>query len=132
MDSCPLLTPDEMTRHHALVREMLVRVADRWTLLAIEALEGDAPVRFSRLRERIPGVSQRMLTKTLRELERDGLVTRQIHATVPPRVEYQLTPLGTQLGLAVCGIWQWVGAHIAEVERARRDYDARSEAEPVG
>ena len=71
----------------ALVREMLVRIADKWTLLVIEALEGEEEMRFSRLRERIEGVSQKMLTKTLRQLERDGLITRRVHATVPPRVD---------------------------------------------
>jgi DNA-binding HxlR family transcriptional regulator len=77
-----------------LVRDILERVADKWTLLVIDALDGRREVRFSRLRERIGGISQKMLTKTLRQLERDGLVKRRIHAEVPPRVDYKLTPLG--------------------------------------
>jgi DNA-binding HxlR family transcriptional regulator len=107
-----------------LVREMLTRLADRWSLLVIEELDPDEPVRFSRLRQRLPGVSQKMLTQTLRRLERDGLVTRRVHATVPPQVEYRLTPLGAGLGEAVCGMWQWADAHVGAVERARRAYDA--------
>lgn len=109
-----------------LVREMLGRIADKWTLLVIFALEGETEVRFSRLRERLTGVSQKMLTKTLRQLERDGLVTRRVHAVVPPRVDYKLTPLGESLGESVCGIWLWVEAHLEDVERSRRAYDLDS------
>ena len=87
-------SPEASSSKDALVREMLERVADKWTLLVIDALEGKTDVRFSRLRERIGDVSQKMLTKTLRQLERDGLVTRRVHAEVPPRVDYRLTPLG--------------------------------------
>src|SRR5437667_1845852 len=76
-----------------LVRQILERVADKWTLLVIDALE-QGEMRFSRLREKVGEVSQKMLTKTLRQLERDGLVTRRVYAEVPPRVDYRLTPLG--------------------------------------
>lgn len=112
----------------ALVREILERVADKWTLLVIEAL-GEGEMRFSRLREKVGGVSQKMLTKTLRQLERDGLVTRRVHAVIPPRVDYRLTPLGESLGEAVCGIWLWVEAHSEEVQRSRRAYDRESRGE---
>jgi DNA-binding HxlR family transcriptional regulator len=116
------------SQQEALVREILGRVADKWTLLVIEALtEGE--LRFSRLREKVGGVSQKMLTKTLRQLERDGLLTRRVHAVVPPRVDYTLTPLGESLGEAVCGIWLWVEAHSEEVERSRRVYDRESRPE---
>ena len=97
-------SPSASSKKEALVREILERVADKWTLLVIDALEGRREVRFSRLRERIGGVSQKMLTKTLRQLERDGLVTRRIHAEVPPRVDYTLTPLGESLGASVCSV----------------------------
>jgi DNA-binding HxlR family transcriptional regulator len=107
-----------------LVHEILARVADRWTLLVIDALEGQAETRFTQLLARVPGVSQKMLTKTLRQLERDGLVVRRVHPEVPPRVDYRLTPLGASLGEALCGLWLWVEAHHAEVERARRAYEA--------
>jgi DNA-binding HxlR family transcriptional regulator len=113
-----------------LVREILERVADKWTLLVIDALDGEREVRFSRLRERIGGVSQKMLSKTLRQLERDGLVTRRVHAEVPPRVDYKLTPLGQSLGKSLCGVWIWVEAHMRDVERSRRTYDASGRSRP--
>ena len=91
------------------------------------ALEREEDTRFTRLQERIGGVSQKMLTKTLRQLERDGLVTRRVHATVPPRVDYTLTPLGESLGEAVCGMWMWVEKHADAVETARRSFDGRNE-----
>jgi DNA-binding HxlR family transcriptional regulator len=116
-------SPEVSSTKEALVREMLERVADKWTLLVIDALEGKTEVRFSRLRERIGDVSQKMLTKTLRQLERDGLVTRRVHAEVPPRVDYRLTPLGESLGEAVCSMWTWVETHLQAVERSRRSYD---------
>ena len=115
---------DQPSPKEALVHEILERVADKWTLLVIDALEGRAETRFSRLRERLGGVSQKMLTKTLRQLERDGLVVRRVHAEVPPRVDYRLTPLGVSLGKSVCGLWTWVEAHIKDVDRSRRTYDA--------
>jgi DNA-binding HxlR family transcriptional regulator len=111
----------------ALLHEILERIADKWTLLVIEALDSERELRFSDLQRRIGGVSQKMLTKTLRQLERDGLVTRRVHAAVPPRVDYRLTPLGESLGESVCGIWMWVGKHMQEVEHARRAYDQKSD-----
>jgi DNA-binding HxlR family transcriptional regulator len=105
-----------------LVREMLGRIADKWTLLVIDVL-AEGEMRFSRLREQVGGVSQKMLTKTLRQLERDGLVTRHVYAVVPPRVDYKLTPLGNSLGQAVCGIWIWAEAHLRDVEKARLAFD---------
>ncbi len=110
----------------ALVHEMLDRVGDKWTLLVIEELESGEEVRFTQLRDRIGRISQKMLTRTLRALERDGLVTRLVHPVVPPRVDYRLTPLGHELGAAVCGLWQWVEKHLREVQRARRVYDQRA------
>jgi DNA-binding HxlR family transcriptional regulator len=112
--------------NEALVREILGRIADKWTLLVIEALDGQGELRFSDLQKRVGGISQKMLTKTLRQLERDGLVRRRVHASVPPRVDYRLTPLGESLGLSVCGVWIWVGKHMHEVERARRTYDRKN------
>jgi DNA-binding HxlR family transcriptional regulator len=116
-------SPVAASKKEALVREILERVADKWTLLVIDALEGKSQVRFSRLRERIGGVSQKMLTKTRRQLERDGLLTRRVHAEVPPRVDYKLTPLGESLGQSVCSVWTWVEAHMQDVERSRCVYD---------
>jgi DNA-binding HxlR family transcriptional regulator len=112
-----------------LVREILERIADKWTLLVIDALDGRVETRFTQLLERVGGVSQRMLTKTLRQLERDGLVVRRVHAEVPPRVDYRLTPLGESLGEALCGVWQWVEAHGTEVERCRRAFASASSSQ---
>jgi DNA-binding HxlR family transcriptional regulator len=117
----------------SLLRETLERVADKWTLLVIDVLGEEGELRFTRLRERIGGISQKMLTKTLRQLERDGLVTRRVHPVVPPRVDYKLTPLGDSLGESVCGIWTWVEKHMKTVERSRRAYDAtRLKSPPAG
>jgi DNA-binding HxlR family transcriptional regulator len=80
-------------------------------------------MRFSRLRDEVGSVSQKMLTKTLRQLERDGLVSRYVHPVIPPRVDYQLTPLGRSLLDKVCGIWDWVETHMNEMELARRQFD---------
>ena len=113
------------TEKEALVREILGRVADKWTLLVIEELAG-GELRFTQLRDRIGDVSQKMLTKTLRQLERDGLVTRRVHAVVPPRVDYGLTPIGEALGEAVCDIWKWVEQHMSGVQKARRAYDQKN------
>lgn len=114
------------TAKEQLVHEILGRVADKWSLLVIDALEGQAETRFGQLAARVPGISQKMLTKTLRQLERDGLVARRVHAEVPPRVDYRLTPLGASLGEAVCGVWLWAEAHHAEVEQSRRAFEART------
>jgi DNA-binding HxlR family transcriptional regulator len=104
----------------------------KWTLLVIDALDGERELRFSRLQQRVGGISQKMLTKTLRQLERDGLVTRRVHAMVPPRVDHSLTPLGEKLGQSVCGVWLWVEAHMDEMQRARRKYDkARQQSKRV-
>lgn len=83
---------------------------------------------IARLRERIGGISQKMLTQTLRQLERDGLVLRRVHPVIPPHVDYRLTPLGQSLGEAVCGIWTWVEKHLKDVERSRRAYELRAPA----
>jgi DNA-binding HxlR family transcriptional regulator len=83
-------------------------------------------LRFTQLRDRIGGVSQKMLTKTLRHLERDGLVTRRVHPVVPPHVDYELTPLGGALAEAVCVLWGWVDSHLDEVEAARSAFDRRA------
>jgi DNA-binding HxlR family transcriptional regulator len=107
-----------------LVHETLARIADKWTLVAIDALDGAGALRFGELRRRMGPISQKMLTKTLRQLERDGLVRRAVYAEVPPRVEYRLTALGRGLGKAVCGVWTWAERHLADVKRARETYDA--------
>jgi len=109
------------------VRQILDRVADKWSLLAIAHLERE-PLRFSELRRRITGISQRMLTVTLRQLERDGLVRRTVHPVVPPRVEYALTPLGATLHTTIQALVGWTELHQDEIVRARADFDSRQEA----
>ena len=124
--------PDPAAQKEAMVREMLERVGDKWTLLVIDELGSGGEMRFTELRDRIGNVSQKMLTKTLRELERDGLVTRKVHPVVPPRVDYKLTKRGEALGEAVCGIWTWVEKHLSDVERSRRVYDRKRAKSPRG
>jgi DNA-binding HxlR family transcriptional regulator len=109
-----------------MVREVLDRVADKWTLVVLDTLESGGELRFTRIREAVGDISQKMLTKTLRQLERDGLVTRTVHPVVPPHVDYALTPLGLSLAEAVCGIWCWVDTHMTDVQQARRTFDAAS------
>lgn len=106
-----------------LARGIIEQIADKWTILVIDALGTDGEMRFSRLREHIGGVSQKMLTKTLRQLERDGLVSRHVHPVIPPRVDYRLTPLGSSLLEKICGIWDWVESHMTEMEAARLQFD---------
>ena len=109
----------------ALVREIIERVADKWTMLVLEALEEHGVVRFTRLGELVGEISQKMLTKTVRQMERDGLVTRTVHPVIPPRVEYELTGLGRSLGEAFCGVWIWAERHGEEIERARVAFEKR-------
>jgi DNA-binding HxlR family transcriptional regulator len=109
---------------HCKVREILDRVADKWSLLVISLL-ADRGRRFTELRHEIDGISQRMLTLTLRRLERDGLVLRTVHPVVPPRVDYELTPLGATLIDPIEALVQWVADHASEIAAARADYEAR-------
>lgn len=113
-----------------LVREMLVRIGDRWSLRVIETLSEEGSFRFTRLRERLDGVSQKMLTQTLRQLERDGLVERQVFAEVPPRVDYRLTPMGEALGETLCGLWMWAERHLGDVQQAREAFDGQAAPAP--
>ncbi len=102
-----------------LVREIIGRVADKWTMLALEALAEHGPLRFTRLGTMIGGVSQKMLTKTLRQMEADGLLVRTVFPVVPPHVEYELTPMGMSLGSAFCGVWLWAEENRDAITRAR-------------
>ncbi len=107
------------------VREVLDRVGDKWSLYVIEVLGGGTR-RFRDLRRMIDGISQRMLTVTLRGLERDGLVTRTVYPTIPPRVEYALTPMGRTLLDTVCTLLRWADDHMPEIDAARAAYDRRA------
>lgn len=107
-------------------RFVLDRIADKWTTLIIGALE-DGPQRFSALKRHIEGISQKMLTQTLRELERDGLVKRTIYPAVPPHVEYELTPLGETLCEPIAALRTWAETYIAQVSTAQAMYDAQNQ-----
>ncbi len=108
-------------------RQLLDRLADKWTALVIGILtDNGQPVRFSELRRAIGGISQKMLTQTLRDLERDGLVTRTVHSVMPPRVEYALTPLGLTVVEPLRALSSWSQDHMAEVREAQRAFDERA------
>lgn len=109
----------------ALSTELLGHVADKWTLVVLEELAEHRTLRFNELRRNIPGVSQKMLTQTLRQMEEIGLVVRKVHAVIPPKVEYELTKLGYSLGGAVCQLWRWVADNAIEMQTARKNFSAR-------
>jgi DNA-binding HxlR family transcriptional regulator len=115
-----------------LLSETLARIGDKWTVLVVEQLSamGRSPMRFNELRRSIDGISQRMLTLTLRALERDGLVTRTVHPTVPPRVDYELTDLGRSLRRPLVAVAEWARANRAAIAEARKTFDATSDASP--
>lgn len=128
MGKTPINRPPELehTPANCHAREMLVRIGDKWSVYVIHLLGAAGTLRFNELRSQVQGISQRMLTVTLRGMERDGLVSRKIYPEVPPRVEYTLTPLGKTLRQLVKGLVDWSGAHLAEVDAARAAYDARN------
>jgi DNA-binding HxlR family transcriptional regulator len=113
--------------------DILNRIGDKWSVMVVGHLEHKT-MRFNELRHAIGGISQRMLTLTLRNLERDGLVTRTVYPEIPPRVEYELTALGRTLTEPLDTLWNWAGAHMAEVNAARATYDTvhaqRQEGKP--
>ena len=110
------------------VTEILSRVGDKWSVQVVVQM-GDGPKRFNELRRSVTGISQRMLTLTLRGLERDGLVTRTVYPTIPPRVDYQLTGLGCSLLKTVRGLGEWAIANRDEILEARRRFDGDGDAE---
>jgi DNA-binding HxlR family transcriptional regulator len=105
-------------------REVLDIVGDKWSLLVVRTLSG-GPRRFTELKRSIDGISQRMLTVTLRGLERDGILTRTVHNVMPPHVSYELTPMGKTLREAAAPLLQWSTVHLTHIDAARADYDAR-------
>jgi DNA-binding HxlR family transcriptional regulator len=110
----------------ALVHELIGRIADKWTMIVLEVLAEHDTLRFGQLAALCGGISQKMLTQTLRQMERDGLLTRTVYPVVPPKVEYRRTELGATLGAAFCGVWEWAAANRARVEAARAAFDART------
>jgi DNA-binding HxlR family transcriptional regulator len=111
-------------------REILARIGDKWSVLIVMLL-GEGPLRFSEIRRLVGGISQRMLTLTLRGLERDGLVSRTVVPSIPPRVTYALTPLGHSLSRPVRALGAWAQANQAEIEAARAAFDRRSDRDPA-
>jgi len=108
-----------------MVGDVLARVGDKWTVFVVRLL-ADRPMRFNELKRAVDGISQRMLTLTLRGLERDGLVTRTVYPTVPPRVDYELTDLGQTLITMLQGLGEWAIANRPTIVAARAAYDARA------
>jgi DNA-binding HxlR family transcriptional regulator len=106
-------------------RQLVGRISDKWVALTIAALHDGGTLRYSELSRKIAGVSQKMLTQTLRSLERDGMLTRTVTPSVPVRVDYELTPLGRSLAGVLAELKTWAEQHMPEVDRARADYDAR-------
>jgi DNA-binding HxlR family transcriptional regulator len=122
--------PDDLDpKIEALVNDLIGRVADKWTMLVLEVLAEKGELRFTRLSESVEGISQKMLTQTLRHMERDGLITRTVHPVVPPKVEYKLTSLGMNLGAAFCGVWVWAAENLEQVEQARGEFDRKSKTD---
>jgi DNA-binding HxlR family transcriptional regulator len=119
----------KVRRESCLARDVLDRVGDKWSVFVI-AMLGDRPRRFTELLRTIDGISQRMLTVTLRGLERDGLVSRKVHAVVPPRVDYALTPTGRTLLATLRELMIWADRHTAEIAESRVAYDARLSQPP--
>ncbi|MEU0528708.1 winged helix-turn-helix transcriptional regulator [Streptomyces niveus] len=113
------------TREDCEVRQILDRIGDKWSLLVIALLDVST-MRFTELRREIDGISQRMLTVTLRQLERDGLVKRTVHPVVPPRVEYRLTPMGRTLHTTINALVIWTEEHQNQIAAAREEYDRRA------
>jgi DNA-binding HxlR family transcriptional regulator len=118
-------TPQAVPSASCRVRPVLDRIGDKWAIYVVDRL-GPGSRRFSELLRGIDGITARMLTVTLRGLERDGLLTRTVHAAVPPRVDYALTPLGQTLRTSIGQLIGWADEHLGEIEAARADYDARS------
>jgi len=114
--------PDRASEDCRAVSSVLARVGDKWSVLIIVLL-GDGPKRFNEIKRRVGGISQRMLTLTLRGLERDGLVTRTVFPTIPPRVDYELTSLGRSLWQAVEPLGAWARGHVKHIIKARAKFD---------
>ena len=113
-------------------QELMGYIADKWTLVVLEELHDREVMRFNQLRKAVPGISQKMLTQTLRQMERNGLVSRKVHPVIPPKVEYQRTDLGRSLGPVICGLWTWVEENSAKLIEARAQFAAANSPMPAG
>jgi len=119
------LSHPHVTGECRAVSSVLSRIGDKWSVLVVELL-ADGPKRFNELRRTIGGISQKMLTTTLRGLERDGMVTRTVFPTIPPRVEYALTELGHELKVPVRALGEWARSNIDRIDAARARFDSSS------
>jgi DNA-binding HxlR family transcriptional regulator len=119
--------PDHRSPDCQAVNSVLARVGDKWSVLIIVLL-GDGPKRFNEIKKLVGGISQRMLTLTLRGLERDGLVTRTVFPTIPPRVDYELTALGRSLHQAVEPLGLWAQSHVPEIHKSRDKFDRKAKS----
>ncbi|WP_217131206.1 helix-turn-helix domain-containing protein [Streptomyces sp. AC558_RSS880] len=117
----------DVTRAHSLAREIFSGIANKWTLLVVSTL-GERTLRFTQLRGEVEGISHKMLTQTLRGLERDGLVERTVYPTVPPRVEYALTDAGQELRHTVYGMCAWTRRYLEHIEESRERYGRAPQA----
>jgi DNA-binding HxlR family transcriptional regulator len=118
--------------HACPARTVLETLANKWALLVLSLLRGhEGPLRFNELRRRLEGITQKMLTQTLRILERDGLVSRTVYPTVPPRVEYAVTTLGAEVGDLFTTLGRWAEDHVDEIMGARKSFDERAAPEPL-
>ncbi len=115
-------------RVETLVEDLIDRVADRWTMVILECLVEHGTLRFTQLGRMIPGISKKMLTQTVRQMERDGLLVRKVYPVIPPKVEYTLTDLGLTLSAAFCGVWVWAAENLSKVEEARMTFDRHTKA----
>src|SRR4051812_29780004 len=132
MDTTEVSEEWAMFRRDCPSRTVIEVLANKWALYVLGGLRRHAqPMRFNELRRLLDGITQKMLTQTLRALERDGLVSRTVYATVPPSVEYALTPLGATAGELTSAIAEWSVAHVPDILAARREYDARAAAPPA-
>lgn len=123
--ACEAMTEKE----ESLAREIVTRLAEKWTMWTLAVLaESESPMRFSRVLEQVEGVSQKSLTKVLRQLERDGLVTRAVFAEVPPRVEYAITEMALDMLDLVHPLWQWTSTHVGIFQAAHAAYDKKRSA----
>jgi DNA-binding HxlR family transcriptional regulator len=121
-DFCETLTEAE----DALTRDMVSRISDKWSLWTMSVIADlGQPMRFSRIMDQVEGISQKSLTKTLRGLERDGLITREVFAEVPPRVEYAITALGSEMLDNVAPLWLWVAKRVQRFQDCRAAFDRR-------
>ena len=109
----------------ALVHDVIGQVADKWTMLILEALQEHGTMRFTQIGRVVGTISQKMLTKTVRQMEYDGLLSRTVHPVIPPHVDYTLTELGQSLSAAFCGVWIWAETYHADVQKARQAFMAR-------